>query len=73
MIKDNAKPGRTAGAGKTSDTAGLAAGCRTRGCTPHAAQNDTNRRPAIDGRTARHPGYRISGSSASGSKSHPAG
>jgi hypothetical protein len=33
---------------------------RDRGCTPHVSQNDTNRRSAIDARTTRHPGYRIS-------------
>src|SRR6476661_2884109 len=36
------------------------AGCRERGCTPHVSQNDTNRRSAIDARTTRHHGYRIS-------------
>ncbi len=30
------------------------------GCTPHVSQNNTNRRSAIDARTIRHPGYRIS-------------
>jgi IS5 family transposase len=29
--------------------------------TPHVAQNDTNRKSAIDGRTTRHPGYEVSG------------
>jgi hypothetical protein len=29
--------------------------------TPHVAQNTTNRRSAIDGRTTRHPGYAASG------------
>jgi hypothetical protein len=42
------------------DTADFVAGCRERGCTPHVSQNDTNRRSAIDARTTRHPGYRIS-------------
>ena len=28
--------------------------------TPHVAQNDTHRRSAIDDRTTRHPGYKIS-------------
>jgi len=28
--------------------------------TPHVAQNTTNRRSALDGRTTRHPGYAIS-------------
>jgi hypothetical protein len=60
MIEDNAKPGSTVGGDKNYDTAAFVAGCRERGCTPHVAQNDTNRRSAIDGRTTRHPGYRIS-------------
>jgi hypothetical protein len=29
--------------------------------TPHVAQNTTNRRSAIDGRTTRYPGYPVSG------------
>ncbi len=33
---------------------------RERAVTPHVAQNDTNRRSAIDGRTTRHPGYAVS-------------
>ena len=60
MIADNAKPGSTVGGDKNYDTAGFIAGCRARGCTPHVAQNDTNRRSAIDARTTRHPGYAIS-------------
>jgi hypothetical protein len=28
---------------------------------PHVAQNTTNRRSAVDGRTTRHPGYALSG------------
>jgi len=60
MIADNAKPGSTVGGDKNYDTADFVAGCRKRGCTPHVSQNDTNRRSAIDGRTTRHPGYRIS-------------
>ena len=39
---------------------GFVIGCRERGCTPHVAQNDANRRSAIDGRTTRHAGYAIS-------------
>jgi hypothetical protein len=54
---DNAKPGSTVGADKNYDTADFA--CRER-CTPRVSQNDTNRRSAIDARTTRHPGYRIS-------------
>jgi transposase len=60
MIKDNAKPGSTVGGDKNYDTADFVAGCRERGCTPHVSQNDKNRRSAIDARTTRHPGYRIS-------------
>ena len=33
---------------------------RERAVTPHVAQNDTNRRSAIDGRTTRHSGYAVS-------------
>jgi len=60
MIADNAKPGSTVGGDKNYDTADFVAGCRKRGCTPHVSQNDTNRRSAIDARTTRHGGYRIS-------------
>jgi hypothetical protein len=50
----------TVGGDKNYDTAEFVAGCRRRGCTPHVWQNNTNRRSAIDGRTTRHPSYRIS-------------
>jgi transposase len=60
MIEDNAKPGSTVGGDKNYDTAEFVAGCRERGCTPHVSQNNANRRSAIDARTTRHPGYRIS-------------
>ena len=48
------------GGDKNYDTADFVAGCRKRGCTPHVSQNNTNRRSAIDARTTRHSGYRIS-------------
>jgi hypothetical protein len=60
MIEDNAGPGSTVGADKNYDTSDFVSGCRERRCTPHVAQNNTCRRSAIDGRTIRHPGYRIS-------------
>jgi transposase len=60
MIEDNVRPGSTVGGDKNYDTADFVAGCRERGCTPHVSQNDTNRRSAIDARTTRHPGYRLS-------------
>jgi hypothetical protein len=60
MIEDNAKPGSTGGADKNCDTADFVGGCRDRGWTPHISQNNTNRRSAIDARTTRQPGHRIS-------------
>ena len=48
---------RTVGADKGYDTRDFIAGCREIGVTPHVAQNTTNRRSAIDGRTTRHPGH----------------
>jgi transposase len=60
MIEDNARPGSTVGGDKNYDTAEFVAGCRERGCTPHVSQNNANRRSAIDARTTRHAGYRIS-------------
>ena len=60
MIEDNAGSRSTVGGDKNYDTAEFVAGCRERGCTPHVSQNNANRRSAIDARTTRHPGYRIS-------------
>jgi transposase len=55
------KKGRTLGADKLYDTKDFVQGCRERGFTPHVAQNITkNRGSAIDGRTTRHPGYKVS-------------
>jgi transposase len=51
---------RTVGADKGYDTAGFVAECRDLGVTPHVAQNTTNRRSAIDRRTTRHRGHRLS-------------
>ena len=52
---------RSVGADKAYDTADFVAGCRQRKVTPHVACNDTRRGgSAIDGRTTRHPGYRLS-------------
>jgi transposase len=58
-----AVPGRhpiTVGGDKSFDTAGFVGAMRELKATPHVAQNDTNRRSAIDGRTIRHPGYAVS-------------
>jgi transposase len=52
--------GVTLGADKAYDTAAHVTALRKLGVTPHVAQNQTNRRSAIDGRTTRHPGYAVS-------------
>jgi len=51
---------RTVAADKAYDTANFVADVRDLGFTPHVAQNTTNRRSAIDGRTTRHPGHTVS-------------
>lgn len=52
---------KTVGADKAYDTADFIAACRRRNVTPHVAQNDGRRGgSAIDGRTTRHDGYRLS-------------
>lgn len=51
---------RTVGADKAYDTADFVANCRGLRVTPHVAQNQSNRRSAIDGRTTRHAGYATS-------------
>ena len=55
-----ARPGKgrlTVGADKGYDTTDFVEGSRWVNVSPHVAQNDTNRRSAIDRRTTRHPGY----------------
>jgi transposase len=51
---------KSLGGDKNYDTQNCVTTLRERQVTPHVAQNDTNRRSAIDGRTTRHPGYAIS-------------
>ena len=56
-------PGRhriTVGGDKGFDRQGFVAALKQLNATPHVAQNTTNRRSAIDGRTTRHPGYAVS-------------
>jgi transposase len=61
MIETTAPAGGvTLGADKGYDTKAHVANLRALRVTPHVAQNQTNRRSAIDGRTTRHPGYAIS-------------
>ena len=50
----------TVGGDKAYDTREYVQELRFMNATPHVAQNDTNRRSAIDDRTTRHPGYAIS-------------
>lgn len=61
MLDDHERPIRTTlGADRAYDTREFVDDCRDLGVTPHVAQNTTNRRSAIDGRTTRHVGYSIS-------------
>jgi transposase len=50
----------TIGADKNYDTRDCVQTMRVRRVTPHVAQNTSGRRSAIDGRTTRHAGYRLS-------------
>lgn len=50
----------TVGADKAYDTKDFVAEMRNLNATPHVAQNNTNRKSAIDGRTTRHAGYGVS-------------
>ena len=51
---------RTVAGDKNYDTKDFVADVRGLGFTPHVAQNTTNRRSAIDGRTTRHAGHVVS-------------
>jgi len=51
---------RTVAGDKNYDTKDFVADVRGLGFTPHVAQNTTHRRSAIDGRTTRHAGHRVS-------------
>src|ERR1039458_9487967 len=61
MIKER-KGGRrvTMGGDKGYDVQEFVADVRDLGVTPHVAQNNRNRRSAVDERTTRHAGYEIS-------------
>ena len=52
---------KTLAADRAYDTQGFVADLRALGVTPHVTQHTTGRRSALDGRTTRHPGYRLSG------------
>jgi transposase len=61
MIEDlEANHRITVGADKACDTAAFVAEMRRLGVTPHVAQNGKGRRSAIDGRTTRQAGYKVS-------------
>jgi transposase len=51
---------RTVGADKGYDTRDFVAQARHKKVTPHVAQNTSNRKSAIDGRTTHPPGYSVS-------------
>jgi Transposase DDE domain len=50
----------TGGADKAYDTVDFVAEMRRQGVTRHVTQNNKRRRSAIDGRTIRHDGYKVS-------------
>jgi len=50
----------TIGADKGYDTREFVASMRLLNVTPHVAQNNKNRKSAVDGRTTRHDGYDVS-------------
>lgn len=54
------KAGATVAADKAYDTRDFVAALRQKSWRPHVAQNTSNRCSAIDGRTTRHDGYRVS-------------
>jgi transposase len=62
MIEPHADRPRpiTLGGDKGFDNADFVNELRSMNVTPHVAQNTSNRRSAIDGRTTRHPGYAVS-------------
>ena len=61
MLSSRTATGRlTLGADKGYDAASFVKQLRSLHVTPHVAQNQTNRRSAIDGRTTRHAGYATS-------------
>jgi transposase len=57
--KRSSKP-ISVGADKAYDTRDFVKALREMNITPHVAQNTSNRKSAIDGRTTRHASYRIS-------------
>jgi IS5 family transposase len=61
MLDEHVAAGATVGADRGYDTRDFVRNCRDNGVTPHVAQHQNEHRSsAIDGRTTRHVGYRIS-------------
>ena len=62
LMAEAVPPGKrvTMGGDKNYDTQEFARELRGMNITPHVAQNNTNRRSAVDERTTRHAGYEIS-------------
>ena len=61
LDRQPARAQRTVAGDKAYDTADFVADCRVRGITPHVAMNVTETRDsALDGRTHRQAGYRVS-------------
>lgn len=61
LDRQPAREQRTVAADKAYDTEQFVADCRARGVTPHVAMNESGTRSsAIDARTSRHAGYRVS-------------
>lgn len=61
MLDEHVAAGATVGADRGYDTRDFVRRCRDKGVTPHVAQHQNERRSsAIDARTTRHVGYRIS-------------
>jgi transposase/IS5 family transposase len=62
LMAEEIPPGKrvTLGADKAYDTQEVVRELRGMNITPHVAQNNTNRRSAVDQRTTRHAGYEIS-------------
>jgi IS5 family transposase len=59
LLENNVEGPATVAGDRGYDVRSFAVGCRTLGITPHVAQYE-HRASAIDGRTTRHEGYRVS-------------